>query len=339
MDELAAQVTENKTQTLDMQSKLMYALHDVDDVENKWSNKKNFGLTNQERSYVSDSVKRLDETIAGLITRVESNENEIKCLDNNLLDMCSCIHALRAASSLTGSYSQPQYSTAPSLLTAHGAPSTESPIMTVQQAIYSPKSADNATSCNIMYASSPEGMSTKEGTGLSANRAQGALHFFRQRPPALSDIFSEAGRSELFAAKGSEFKDGEVVREDEDIPPPRTSPLRQNDRQPQTLGSPESGGKREEKKKSKSNRERKVSVTRSLSPARHYSLPSSSVSIFNSPRGLGLPLTLQEDFVCQVNLTMPPKNSETFKRRDFVLSALSVPVVLGSIHVVRPSAL
>ena len=306
MDELAAQVTENKTQTLDMQSKLMSALHDVDHIDNKGSNKQNFGLTDQERSYVSDNVKRLDETIAGLITRVESNENEIKCLDNNLLDMCSCIHALRAASSLTVSYPHPQYSTAPSLRTAHGAPSTESPIMTVQQASYSPKSADNATSCNIMYASSPEGMSTKVGTGLSANRAQGALHFFRQqRPPALSDIFSEAGGSELFAAnKGSEFKDGEVVREDGDIPPPRTSPLRRNDSQPQTLGSPESGGKRDEKKKRKSNRERNVSVTRSLSPARHYSLPSSSVSIFNSPRGLGLPS------FAQVNFTMPPKKKK-----------------------------
>ncbi len=46
---------------------------------------------------LEEHLQQIRQMLDAVATRVDSNENEIKCLDSNILMMCSSIHALQAA--------------------------------------------------------------------------------------------------------------------------------------------------------------------------------------------------------------------------------------------------
>jgi hypothetical protein len=117
VDELASHVVANRKQTLDIQSDVLKTL---DEVKEKWQGvsvqlsaqmhetTKRFNrlraevtdkadLDSQKSTKVEEGVRRLHEAISNVLVRVEANENEIRCLDDNILHICSSIHSLQAA--------------------------------------------------------------------------------------------------------------------------------------------------------------------------------------------------------------------------------------------------
>jgi len=215
VDELESQIMTYKTNTMDMQSHMMNSHQDLSDkwrashmqlsgqvhAATEWCDTLRTELMNkmqtaaEKSSKVEASGQQLAATIASVLSRVEGNENEIKNLDENLLNICSTIHAMQSISKLE-----------------QGTPSAETSLSR-DQALY-PAATCNQGSTDHSAHSTNAAQTNRDrtgdsfsrtardsgGEGVRGNRQSNSLAMGEMSPdflfsssPILSDLGGDAG--------------------------------------------------------------------------------------------------------------------------------------------------
>jgi len=165
---------------------------------------------------VEEAAHGLQQALDRILTRLERNEDEIKCLDNNILHVCSCIHALqedfpaRAYASTEIPHSQISH-VARGEKGAH----TQTPALTSQAFRTTPRSdlssaqsSQRLLSAQSTYAAHSTNLT--ESQDSSQGSAGPASQNVRKRPPPIrtdSPLSSPpnlgAGAAELFRSSAS----------------------------------------------------------------------------------------------------------------------------------------
>jgi hypothetical protein len=151
---------------------------------------------------VEDAAHGLQQALDRILKRLERNEDEIKCLDNNILHVCSCIHALhedfpaRAYTSTEIPHSQ-----TPAL-------SSQASRTTPRSDLSSAQSSQRLLSAQSTYAAHSTNLT--ESQDSSQGSAGPASQNGRKRPPPIrtdSPLSSPpnlgAGAAELFRSSAS----------------------------------------------------------------------------------------------------------------------------------------
>lgn len=152
----------------------------------------------------------MQQALDRILTRLERNEDEIKCLDNNILHVCSCIHALQedfpacAYTSTEISHSQISHVARGE----KGVPHTQTPALSSQASRTTPRSdlssaqsSQRLLSAQSTYAAHSTNLTETQDS--SHGSAGPASQNGRQRPPPIRTDSLSSPAAELFRTSTS----------------------------------------------------------------------------------------------------------------------------------------
>lgn len=184
----------------------------------------------QQSGKAEAAIQSLQQALDRLLARLDRDEDEIKCLDNNILHVCSCIHALQAASRAHACTSPDMPNSRIPIVARgdKGVPLTQTPALSSQTSRKTPRSdvssaqsSQRLHSAHSTYAANSTNVTETHGSS-HGSAGTASQRGWRRPPPIRTDgaempvhdsPFSSppnlgAGATDLFRSRDGRNSDG-----------------------------------------------------------------------------------------------------------------------------------